>query len=206
MAHDRERWDLGGRAAAYTELEHPADLFLEIRGEDPTELLEHALFAFYDQIAEIEGFEARRELTLSVHAAGLDEALRSLLSEALYLFDTEGFVAAGGEVTIESRPEENGAAAKPGGRSGAVDGGPSRLLKRDASPPGCDGRPPRGGAPGEAGAPGLSNEWRLSARLWGENAHTERHRLLHEVKAATYHLLSATRADGGWKATVLLDI
>jgi SHS2 domain-containing protein len=192
MAHDRKRWDPAGRASAYTELEHPADLFLEIRGGDPAELLEHALFAFYDQIADIEGFEARRELTLRVRAARLDEALRSLLSEALYLFDTEGFVAAGGEVTIESGLEGRGAAAEPGGRSGAEDGAPSAG--------------PIGGAPGEAGAPDRSDEWRLSARLWGENAHRERHEVLHEIKAVTYHLLSTTRSDGGWKATVLLDI
>ena len=53
------------------------------------------LFALYDQIAEIEGFEPRRAQTLEAGGAGLDEALRSLLSEALYRFDTEGFVARG---------------------------------------------------------------------------------------------------------------
>ena len=65
------------RAAAYAELEHPSDLFLEIHGRDLPDLFENALFAFYDQIARIEGFEARRELTLSVREPGLDEALRS---------------------------------------------------------------------------------------------------------------------------------
>jgi SHS2 domain-containing protein len=169
MAHDRKRWDPASRASAYAELEHPADLFLEIRGEDPTELLEHALFAFYDQIAEIEGFEARRELTLSVHAAGLDEALRSLLSEALYRFDTEGFVAVGGGVTIEAGPEGSGAGGRPN-------------------------------------TPDRSSEWRLSARLWGDDAGARPHVLLHEVKAVTYHRLSVTRSGGDWIATVLLDI
>jgi SHS2 domain-containing protein len=102
LAPTWERWDLSRRADAYTELEHPSDLFVEIRGRDLPELLQNALFAFYDQTARLEGFEARRELTLSVHEPGLDEALRTLLSEALYWFDTEGFVAVGGQVEAQT--------------------------------------------------------------------------------------------------------
>ncbi len=30
--------------------------------------------------------------------------------------------------------------------------------------------------------------------------------LVHEVKAVTYHRLEVLQSDGGWKATVLLDI
>jgi SHS2 domain-containing protein len=162
VTETRKRWDAERRAAAYTELEHPSDLFLEIYGRDLPELFENALFAFYDQVAHIAGFEARRELTLSVREPGLDEALRALLSEALYRFDTEGFVAVGGEVIVE---------------------GP------EAGPPGA-----------------MPGDWRLLARLWGDNADRERHELLHEIKAATYHRLGVTAVDGGWKATVLFDV
>jgi SHS2 domain-containing protein len=167
MAETRERWDADRRAHAYVELEHPSDLFLEIHGHDLPELFENALLAFYDQVAETEGFEARRELTLSVGEPGLDEALRSLLAEALYHFDTQGFVATGGRVTVEESPEP--ASAGPAGR--------------DAK----------------------HNEWRLSARLWGDNADRECHVLLHEIKAVTYHRLTVSESDEGWEATVLLD-
>jgi SHS2 domain-containing protein len=158
MTASYERWEAARRAEAYTELEHPSDLFLEIRGCDVPTLVENALFALYDHIADIESFEPRRAQTLEAGGAGLDDALRTLLSEALYRFDTEGFVAADGEVTVSE------------------------------------------GAP-ESGGP-----WRLSARLWGDNADRGRHTLLHEVKAVTYHRLSVSRADGGWRATILLDL
>jgi SHS2 domain-containing protein len=107
-----ERWDLRRRADAYMELEHPSDLFVEVRGHDLPGLFQNALFAFYDQVAQLEDLEARRELTLSVREPRLDEALRALLSEALYRFDTEGFVAVGGQVEVQTAPSaETGAGA-----------------------------------------------------------------------------------------------
>ena len=116
MTESYGRWVAARRAEAYTELEHPSDLFLEIRGCDVPGLVENALFAFYDQIADIEGFEPRRAQILEAVGAGLDDALRSLLSEALYRFDTEGFVAADGEVTSdrsECSPADDAAPASP---------------------------------------------------------------------------------------------
>jgi protein archease len=184
MTETRKRWDPGRRADAYSELEHPSDLFLEIHGRDLPELFENALFAFYDQIAQTDGLAARRELILRVREPGLDEALRSLLSEALYRVDTEGFVAVGGKV--------------------AVEGGPKA--------PADDGRDeagPAGTAPGEGadleGAQ-ASGDWRLLARLWGDKADREHHTLLREVKAVTYHRLEVRESNSRWQATVLLDI
>lgn len=155
MMESYERWVAARRLEAYTELQHPSDLFLEIRGQDVPVLVENALFALYDNIAEIEGFEPRRLLALETGGASLDEALRALLAEALYRFETEGFVAADGEVTVSGEPE-----------------GP----------------------------------WTLCACLWGEDADKGRHALLREIKAVTYHQLSVTRTDTGWRATVLLDL
>jgi SHS2 domain-containing protein len=96
-----QRWRPSDRAAAYTELEHPADLYLEIHGRDLPELVEHALFALYDQITDLEEFEARDELTFRAGGSRLDEALRSLLSEAVYHVDTEGFVAVAAVVRVD---------------------------------------------------------------------------------------------------------
>lgn len=154
---NRRRWSVERRTDAYAELEHPSDLFLEIFGRDPGDLAGNALFAFYDQIAELEEFDARREVTFEVTGPALDVTLRSLLAEALFLVDTEGFVATGGEVDART----------PSGPDGA---------------------------------------WCLSARLWGEDARRERHTLLHEVKAVTYHRLEAGLVAGSWKARVLLDL
>jgi SHS2 domain-containing protein len=176
ILRDRKRWSVERRAEAYSEREHPSDLFLEIHGRDPAELAENALFAFYDQIVELEGFEAQGEVTLEASGHGLDEALRSLLAEALFRFETEGFVAIGGNVAAQ-----RGSAAAGGGSAAA--GGGSAATRDVAEP-----------------------QWRLSADLWGENADRSRHTLLHEVKAVTYHQLGAVETGGAWKATVLLDL
>jgi SHS2 domain-containing protein len=46
----------------------------------------------------------------------------------------------------------------------------------------------------------------LKANAWGEPLDPERHPLLHEVKAITYHGLRVERADDGWLAEVIVDI
>ncbi len=192
-AESRRRWDPSRRAQAYSELEHPTDIFLEVYGRDLLELLGNALFAFYDQVAEVEGFQSRRELTLRVRERGLDEALRALLSEALYRFDTERFVAVGGDVTFEG-PSGPPARTCSDGEGGVA--GDSRDPDRAA----------HGAATAARGDRAAGGEWCFSARLWGDNADRDRHVLLHEIKAVTYHRLAVTQSDTGWKATVLLDI
>jgi SHS2 domain-containing protein len=51
-----------------------------------------------------------------------------------------------------------------------------------------------------------AGEARLFAELVGERLDRARHRLTAEVKAATAHGLSVARADGGFRATVTLDV
>ncbi len=52
-----------------------------------------------------------------------------------------------------------------------------------------------------------AQDLRATARLWGESADRSRHALLAEVKAVTYHQLTASRTpEGGWRATVLFDV
>jgi SHS2 domain-containing protein len=46
----------------------------------------------------------------------------------------------------------------------------------------------------------------LRGAAWGEPLDLDRHRLLHEVKAITYHGLRLEPADGGWLAEVIVDI
>jgi len=46
----------------------------------------------------------------------------------------------------------------------------------------------------------------LQARALGEELDPERHRLLHEVKAITYHGLKLEQTASGWQAEVIVDI
>jgi SHS2 domain-containing protein len=108
MVKAPRNWAERDRAKVYAELDHPADLFLEITGNNLPTLLENALFALYDQVAVLAGFEARRELTITVREAAPADALRALLAEALFRFETEGFVAVGAEVDVD----EGGGAQK----------------------------------------------------------------------------------------------
>ena len=156
MVEEPRHWDPDSRDEVYSDLDHPADVFVEIWGEDLPELFENALFALYDQVAELQGFGTGREETITVMGPGAADALRSLLSEALYLFETEGFVAARAEVDVQT-----------------------------TSP----------------------DQVQVTARLDGETLDRERHTLLSEVKAVTYHQLAVERVpEGGWRASVLFDV
>jgi SHS2 domain-containing protein len=97
-----KRWEPGRRAEAYSELEHPADLFVEVWGKDLPALFENALFALYDQVAELEGFDTDHRETITVDEADPATALRALLSEALYRFSAEGFVAARAKIGVQT--------------------------------------------------------------------------------------------------------
>jgi SHS2 domain-containing protein len=46
----------------------------------------------------------------------------------------------------------------------------------------------------------------LMARAWGETLDPERHHLIHEVKAITYHGLRVEQTADGWLAEVIVDI
>jgi len=46
----------------------------------------------------------------------------------------------------------------------------------------------------------------LSAVIRGEPVDPSRHRLLHEIKAITYHQLEVRQTDDGWIAEVIVDI
>ncbi len=51
------------------------------------------------------------------------------------------------------------------------------------------------------------SETLLSARIWGEYYHPDRHRLLNDIKAVTYHqLVVEQRPEGGWACQVIFDV
>jgi len=101
--------------AAYTELSHPADLFLEIRGSSLADLSEHALYALFDNLVELNSVEPRQTRTAESSAVTPAEAIRRLVAEALVLFYTERFLVAGGSVKVST--------GTPGARSPGTSGG-----------------------------------------------------------------------------------
>ena len=48
--------------------------------------------------------------------------------------------------------------------------------------------------------------WLVDGRLEGESIDASRHELCADVKAVTLHHLDVRRTNGGWEATVVLDI
>jgi SHS2 domain-containing protein len=169
-------------SGACAELDHPADIWLEIMGPDLPQLFENALYAFYRQIVDVKTIAPDCEVAIEAVGNSVESALRALLAEALFRFETEGFLAAGAAVTVEPA----GRASPPADSAAGVAPGPEATPERVAS-----------------AAPGL----RATARLWGERADRSRHELLAEVKAVTYHQLTATQLpEGGWRATVLFDV
>jgi SHS2 domain-containing protein len=121
-------WVARDREGVYRELEHPADLLLEINGLDLAALFENALFAFYDQAAELQGFAANREVSIAVQGTSPADALRALLSEALYRLETEGFVAVGAEVKIET-DTSSGRVGTQTGETGPDTGGVQAVAR-----------------------------------------------------------------------------
>jgi SHS2 domain-containing protein len=102
MGEESKRWEPEDRKGAYADLNHPADVFLEVWGKGLSELFENALFALYDHLAELEDFETGRNETITVEEADPAAALRALLSEALYRFAAHKFVAIRAKIEVKT--------------------------------------------------------------------------------------------------------
>jgi SHS2 domain-containing protein len=105
MTAGPHRWADDPRPDRYRDLDHPADLWIEVRGDTLADLAGNALFALFDTLLETEGLDAERSVCVDVKDTGPAEALRALLAEALFLFDAEGFGATGAVVNAEMRLE-----------------------------------------------------------------------------------------------------
>ena len=88
---------------SFREIEHTADIGIEVEAESAPELFAAAAQAFYDLLADASGIQPEKEITVSADGDGWEDLLQAWLSELLARFNLEGFVGKRCEITsIES--------------------------------------------------------------------------------------------------------
>jgi SHS2 domain-containing protein len=83
----------------FREIEHTADLGIEVESDSPGDLFRRAGLALFFLMVNVEKVEPREEREESVQAEGWDDLLHDWLSRLLSRFLQEGFIAA--TITIE---------------------------------------------------------------------------------------------------------
>jgi SHS2 domain-containing protein len=83
----------------FREIEHTADLGIEVEAETPNELFHRAGLAIFSLMVSLEGVEAREAREETVQAEGWEDLLHDWLSRLLHSFLQDGFIAA--TITIE---------------------------------------------------------------------------------------------------------
>jgi SHS2 domain-containing protein len=78
--------------ASFREIEHTADLAVELTADDLPSLFSVAAEALYSLIADPSTIEMREEITVSATGDKPDDLLHAWLCELLALFNVEGFV------------------------------------------------------------------------------------------------------------------
>ena len=79
----------------FREIEHTADIGIEIEADTPSELFRRAGLALFSLMVSLEGVEAREEREESVQAEeGWEDLLHDWLSRLLHSFLQDGFIAA----------------------------------------------------------------------------------------------------------------
>ena len=78
--------------ATYREIEHTADLGIEVTAADLPALFASAGEALYALIADAATIESRETVTISATGEGPEELLHAWLCELLALFNIQGFV------------------------------------------------------------------------------------------------------------------
>jgi len=77
----------------YEELGHTADIRFRIYGADERELFSNAAFALFDKMVDLSAVRASEAIEVEVSGADAEETLVNFLSEILYRFDAEKFIA-----------------------------------------------------------------------------------------------------------------
>lgn len=83
---------MGEKKNAFREIEHTADLGMEVQGADSAELFSAAANGLYRLIADPSLIEPKEEIAVSASAEGWEELLHAWLCELLAQFNLKGFV------------------------------------------------------------------------------------------------------------------
>lgn len=82
----------------YRQLEHTADVKVEVLGRDRAELLANAAFCVTDLMVDSGRVEPAGSMPVSLESADERESLMDWLRELLFIFSNKGFVAVRAEV------------------------------------------------------------------------------------------------------------
>jgi SHS2 domain-containing protein len=77
---------------SFVEIEHTADLAIEVTADTPAGLFAASAEALFSLIADPETIDTREEVTVSTGAGDIEELLHAWLSELLAQFNLTGFV------------------------------------------------------------------------------------------------------------------
>ena len=83
----------------FREIEHTADIGIEIEADTATELFRRAGLALFSVMVSLEGVETPEEREEVVHAEGWEDLLHDWLSHLLHRFLQDGVIAA--RITID---------------------------------------------------------------------------------------------------------
>jgi len=83
----------------FREIEHTADIGVEVAAETANELFRRAGLALFSLMVGLEGVETREEREEVVQAEGWEDLLHDWLSRLLHNFLQDGFIAA--EITVD---------------------------------------------------------------------------------------------------------
>lgn len=73
----------------YETLSHTADVMIRAFGSSTEECFENASYALFDQLADISNVKPLQQFSFEIECTDPEQMLVDLLSELLYLFDTE---------------------------------------------------------------------------------------------------------------------
>ena len=134
----------------YQSLEHTADIGFRVLGETLEQLFEHAAFALFDSLSELNDVHEKLQEEVRVQGMDLPELMVNWLNQLLFLWETKLV-----------------------------------LFKRFSIQ--------------------KISDTELAASAWGEKYSSNRHELLTDIKAATYHQLKVEEKEGFWTAEIILD-
>ncbi len=78
----------GGEEQPYETLDHTADIAVRVRGATLPQLFEHAAFALFDTLAELDGVAESHEEHIQVAGADRAELMVTWLNQLLFLWES----------------------------------------------------------------------------------------------------------------------